>query len=77
MGVTNSYISSVGPTIRFARGSAKSNLIVDDILEIFTPEGPMEWVIKDGQLIIKQKEAPDFGEFTPCQELNSFLESLA
>lgn len=31
----------------------------------------------DALSYIKQKEAPDLGEFAPSQELNSFLESLA
>ena len=31
----------------------------------------------DALAYTKRAEAPDLGEFTPCQELNSFLESLA
>ena len=84
MGVANRYIFSsghavdtIGNTLHIARGNTKSSLVVDEILKIFTPEVLMEWVIEDGQLIVKQKEAPEFGEFAPCQELNSFLEYLA
>lgn len=35
-----------------------------------------ELVIENGRLEIKKKEAPDFGELSPSQELNDFVNTL-
>lgn len=36
-----------------------------------------EFSIDGGRITIKQKEAPDFGELSPSQELNDFVNTLA
>lgn len=84
MGVNNGYIFRNGSTIESLVGTVaraldreQRVLVADSILEIFTPEELMEWVIEDNRLVIRKKDAPDLGEFLPSQELNSFLESLA
>lgn len=38
--------------------------------------GQYEFSIDSGKIIIKQKEAPDFGELSPSQELNDFVNTL-
>lgn len=32
--------------------------------------------LKDGKIDVKKKTAPDFGEFSPSQELNDFVNTL-
>lgn len=38
--------------------------------------GQYEFSINNGQITLKQKETPDFGEFSPSQELNDFVNTL-
>lgn len=38
--------------------------------------GRYEFSIDRGKITIKQEEAPDFGELSPSQELNDFVNTL-
>lgn len=38
--------------------------------------GQYEFSIDRSKITVKQKEAPDFGEFSPSQELNDFVNTL-
>lgn len=80
METNNGHIFRNGSTIESLVGTAarswsgdRSRLVVDSILEIFTPEELLEWVIEDNKLVIRTKDVPDFGEFDPS---NSMLEYI-
>lgn len=45
--------------------------------DVFFPTDQYELIIENGRLEIKKKEAPDFGELSPSQELNDFVTTLA
>lgn len=80
MGANNGYVFRNGSTIETLVGTAarawggeRSKLVVDSILEIFTPEELLEWAIEDGKLVIRKKDVPDFGEF---EASNNILEHI-
>ena len=56
-----------------AWGEDRGRLVIDDILEIFTPEELLEWVIEDNHLVIKKKDVPDFGEFESSKDVLEYI----
>lgn len=80
MGISKGYVFRSGSTIEQsvsmatrAWGEDRARLVIDDILEIFTVEELLEWVIEDGCLVIKKKDVPDFGEFESSNEIMEYI----
>ena len=82
METNNGYIFRNGSTIESLVGTAahawsgdRRNpvVVVDSILEIFTPEELLEWVIEDNKLVIRTKDVPDFGEFDPSNNMLEYI----
>lgn len=80
MGIGNGYVFRNGSTIEqsvsmatHAWGEDIGRLVIDDILEIFTPEELLEWVIEDNHLVIRKKDVPDFGEFESSKDILEYI----
>ena len=80
METNNGYIFRNGSTIESLVGTAarswsgdRSRLVIDSIVEIFTPEELLEWVIEDNKLVIRKKDVPDFGEFDPSNNMLEYI----
>lgn len=80
MGIGNGYVFRNGSTIEQsvsmatrAWGEDIGRLFIDDLLEIFTPEELLEWVIEDNHLVIKKKDVPDFGEFESSKDVLEYI----
>lgn len=80
MGIGNGYVFRNGLTIEQSVsmstrvwGEDRGRLVIDSILEIFTPEELLEWVIEDNRLVIKKKDIPDFGEFESSNEIMEYI----
>lgn len=80
MGIGNGYVFRNGSTIEQSVGLAtrvwgedRGRLVIDGILEIFTPEELLEWVIEGNHLIIKKKDVPDFGEFESSKDILEYI----
>ena len=80
MGVSKGYVFRNGSTIEQsvsmatrAWGEDRGRLVVDSILEIFTPEELLEWVIEDNHLVIRKKDVPDFGEFDSSKDVLEYI----
>lgn len=80
MEVNNGYIFRNGSIIEPLVGAAarvrsedRGKLVIDSILEIFTPEELLEWVIEDNKLVIRKKDVPDFGEFDPSNNMLEYI----
>lgn len=48
----------------------------EEFLNVWLSADQYEFSIVDGRIDVKKKEAPDFGEFSPSQELNNFVNTL-
>lgn len=80
MGIGNGYVFRNGSTIEEsvsmatrARGADIGRLVIDEILEILTPEELLEWVIEDNHLVIRKKDVPDFGEFESSKDVLEYI----
>ena len=80
MGIGNGYVFRNGLTIEQsvsmatrAWGEDRGRLVIDSILEIFTPEELLEWVIEDNHLVIRKKDVPDFGEFESSKDVLEYI----
>ena len=80
MGIGNGYVfrnrSTIEQSVSMATrawGEDRGRLVVDSILEIFTPEELLEWVIEDNHLVIRKKDVPDFGEFESSKDVLEYI----
>lgn len=82
------YLNGHGANNLYYDEFVESNIITNSFLDTFNSYQPgytidfdpadYEVVVSNGtfKLVKKEKEAPDFGEFSPSQELNDFVDTL-
>lgn len=56
--------------------TVNSNDMIGALDRWWNETGQYVFSIDGGKITIKQKEAPDFGELSPSQELNDFINTL-